>query len=91
MILNKHLPKILKENNIKRWFPRQYPSIEYHRSDKRFEICYYHNNDIHKIVYETLEDSEFIMAPNLIIETKLNKRYYSYGFKSGDEYMYAEE
>jgi len=49
--LNKFLPKLLKSQNIKRWFP--YRTLSYEIDENTISIGYYHDEIMYDIVYKS--------------------------------------
>lgn len=66
----------MKKHNLYQFIPLRRPTID-DEKDNTISICYYHNQNIYDIVYSNYP--EYIMYPNIIIESQLDELYEAHG------------
>ena len=86
-ITNSELGKFLKEKEIKRWFPARRITFDFDNNTKIFEICYYQNQNMYDIVYKS--DKNYVLEPNIIIKSELDKFYNTYNLNYMSDEIYA--
>ncbi len=82
------LPKFLRKQSLHRFFPFKRPSVEF--DAKTVSIVFYHDAEMHGIVYEFM-DRHIVCEPNELIQNQLEPLYNLYGLDYYDERVYAEE
>jgi hypothetical protein len=98
-VLCQHAPSFLKTYRTQflraalrtagatKFIPHRPPSWDYNRAEQTLEVCFYHNREMHDVVYAT--DPFFVMQPTEELQSRLEKLYEAHGTNDTDDDFYA--